>query len=90
MQITWGGGTWKSENLIRCHYDNTDVEAGQQMVRTGPRATSMIMTTILLMMMLANCTAEDGDDYNDDNSKENEDNDAKLQQQVVRTEAGGI
>ena len=29
------------------------------------------------------------DDYNDDNSKENEDNDAKLQQ-VVRTEAGGI
>ena len=78
-----------SEYLIGCHYDDTDVEAGQQMVRTGPRATSMIMTTMLLMMMLANCTAEDGDDYNDDNSKENEDNDAKLQQ-VVRTEAGGI
>ena len=54
---------------------------------------------MMLMMMLANCRAEDGDDYNDnnskenedndDNSKENEDNDAKLQQ-VVRTEAGGI
>ena len=43
---------------------------------------------MLLMMMLANCTAEDGDDYNDGNSKEN-DKDAKLQQ-VVRTEAGGI
>ena len=82
------GGAEEPENLIRCHYDNTDVEAGQQMVRTGPRATSMIMTTMLLMMMLANCTAEDGDDYNDGNSKEN-DNDAKLQQ-VVRTEAGGI
>ena len=49
----------------------------------------MMITTILLMKMLANCTAEDGDDYNDDNSKENEDNDVKLQQ-VVRTEAGGI
>ena len=60
------------------------------MLRTGgPKATSMIMTTMRLMMMLANCRAEDGDDYNDDNSKENEDNDAKLQQ-VVRTEAGGI
>ena len=58
-----GGGGEEPENLIRCHYDNTDVEAGQQMVRTGLRAMLMIMTTILLMMMFANCRVEDGDLY---------------------------